>query len=66
MGFLVLDSFYFYTEFTLEFLKFTHKGTSLAIHWLGLHISIVAVTSSIPGQGTKIPHAAAHSPPSFF
>lgn len=39
MGFLILDSFYLFTEFTLKFFKFTHKGTSLAVHWLGLHTS---------------------------
>lgn len=59
MGFLILDSFYLFTEFTLKFLKFTHKGTSLAVHWLGLHTSIIVVTSSIPGQGTKIPTCCA-------
>ena len=66
MGFLILDSFYLFTEFTLKFLKFTHKGTSLAVRWLGLHTSIIVVTSSIPGQGTKIPHAAEQSPPNYF
>ena len=29
----------------------------LVIQWLGLHISPPADTGSIPGLGTKIPHA---------
>ena len=33
-------------------------GTSLAVQWLRLHTSTAGVTGSIPGQGTKIPHAA--------
>ena len=28
--------------------------------WLGLHASIAAGTGSIPGEGTKIPHAMWH------
>ena len=29
----------------------------LAIQWLGLHASTTGDMNSIPGQGTKIPHA---------
>ena len=31
---------------------------SLAVQWLGLRAFTAGVTGSIPGQGTKIPHAA--------
>ena len=33
---------------------------SLAVQWLGLHASTAGGTGSIPGQGTKIPHALQH------
>ena len=33
-------------------------GTSLVVQWLGLHASTAASTGSLPGRGTKIPHAA--------
>ena len=33
-------------------------GTSLVIQWLRLCASNAGATRSIPGQGTKIPHAA--------
>ena len=29
----------------------------LAIQWLGLHASTTGDMNSVPGQGTKIPHA---------
>ena len=32
-------------------------GNSLAVQWLGLQASTAGGTSSIPGLGTKIPHA---------
>ena len=32
-------------------------GTSLAVQWLRLHTPNVGGTGSIPGQGTKVPHA---------
>ena len=32
-------------------------GSSLAVQWLGLSASTAAGTGSIPGWGTKIPHA---------
>ena len=32
-------------------------GTSLVVQWLRLHASNARSTGSIPGQGTKIPHA---------
>ena len=31
---------------------------SLVVQWLGLHASTAGGTGSVPGQGTKIPHAA--------
>ena len=34
-------------------------GTSLAVQWLRLHASNARGVGSIPGQGTKCPHAAA-------
>ena len=33
------------------------QGTSLAVQWLRLCTSTAGGTGSIPGQGTKIPHA---------
>ena len=33
-------------------------GTSLTIQWLRLCRSNAGATDSIPGQGSKIPHAA--------
>ena len=38
--------------------KITTQGTSLAVQWLGLHASTAGGVGSIPGQGTKIPHAS--------
>ena len=35
-------------------------GTSLEVQWLRLHASNAGGTCSIPGWGTKIPHAAWH------
>ena len=35
-------------------------GTSLAVQWLRLCASNARGTGSIPGWGTKIPHAAWH------
>ena len=32
-------------------------GTSLAVQWLKLHLSMQGGEGSIPGQGVKIPHA---------
>ena len=32
-------------------------GTSLVVQWLGLRDSSAGDAGSIPGQGTKIPHA---------
>ena len=33
------------------------EGISLAVQWLRLRASTAGGTVSIPGQGTKIPHA---------
>ena len=35
-------------------------GTSLVVQWLRLHASKAVGIGSIPGQGTKIPHAVQH------
>ena len=35
----------------------TQEGTSLVVQWLGLHTPSVRGAGSIPGRGTKIPHA---------
>ena len=37
-------------------------GTSLAVQCLGLCASTAGDTGSIPGQGTKIPHAPQRAP----
>ena len=37
------------------------KGTSLAVQWLRLCASTAGGMGLIPGQGTKILHAAQHS-----
>ena len=37
--------------------RVTHK-TSLVAHWLRLQTFTLGSTGLIPGQGTKIPHAA--------
>ena len=34
------------------------RGTSLAVQWLRLHAPSAGSTGSVPGRGTKIPHAA--------
>ena len=48
-----------------EFFKIIFKikpilGTSLVVQWLKLCASNARGPSSIPGQGTKIPHLAGH------
>ena len=35
----------------------TQYGNSLALQWVGLHTSTAEGPGSIPGWGTKIPHA---------
>ena len=35
----------------------SEKGTSLVVQWLRRHASPAGGAGSIPGQGTKIPHA---------
>ena len=35
-------------------------GTSLAVQWLRLRTSAAGGAGSIPGRGTKIPHATQH------
>ena len=39
------------------------SGTSLVVQWLGLRASTAGDTGSIPGWGTKIPHASCPIPP---
>ena len=39
----------------------TELGNSLVIQWLGLHASTAGGIGSVPGWGTKIPHALWHS-----
>ena len=41
--------------------KLVPLGTSLVVQWLRLHASTAGAMGLIPGQGTKIPHAAEHS-----
>ena len=38
-------------------IKTEHVGTSLAVPWLTLRAPTAGGVGSIPGQGTKIPHA---------
>ena len=40
-----------------EEIKSNSQGTSLAVQWLRLGASTAGGTGSIPGHGTKIPHA---------
>ena len=42
---------------TGDFLKMWITGTSLAVRWMRLHASNAGGAGSIPGRGTKIPHA---------
>ena len=42
----------------LDSLLRAHLGTSLVVQWLRLCASNARVTGSIPGWGTRIPHAA--------
>ena len=41
-------------------------GSSLAVQWLRLHTSTAEGTGSIPGQGTRIPHASWLGEKKFF
>ena len=45
------------------FLNTSQPGTSLVVQWLGLCASTARDMGSIPGWGTKIPHATWHSLP---
>ena len=48
-------------RFLAQFLqKNGGKGTSLVVQLLRLHASTAGDVGSIPGQGTKIPHAMEH------
>ena len=40
--------------------KMVTLGTSLVVKWLRLHTSNAGAAGSIPGRGTKIPHALRH------
>ena len=41
-------------------------GIFLAVQWLRFYIPNAGGASSIPGQGTKIPHAVGHGKKKFF
>ena len=47
-------------------LKVSSPGTSPAVQWLRLHASTAGGVGSIPGQGTKIPHAVWGGQKIFF
>ena len=49
-------------DYPFRVFKIMFEGTSLAVQWLRLHISTARGAGSIPGQGTKIPHASAAWP----
>ena len=36
------------------------EGTSLPVQWLGLRASTAGGAGSIPGRGTRMPHAVQH------
>ena len=44
--------------FDAEKFKKRNTRTSLAVQWLRLRASTAGGVGTIPGQGTKIPHAA--------
>ena len=44
----------------LVLIRRDRTGTSLAVQWLRLRASTARGMGSIPGQGTKIPHATWH------
>ena len=46
-----------YAENYRMFLQEINEGNSLVAQWLRLHVSTAGGLDSIPGQGTKIPHA---------
>ena len=46
-----------YAEHYRMLLQEINGGTSLVAQWLRLHVSTAGGLDSIPGQGTKIPHA---------
>ena len=43
---------------SVTLIKIPSPGTSLAVQWLRLRASSAGGAGSIPGQGTRIPHAA--------
>ena len=43
--------------YSIYLVKNLPLGTSLAVQWLRLHASTAGGMCSIPGRGTKIPHA---------
>ena len=49
-----------FSESKLMYILKSIVGNSLAVQWLGLCISTVVSTGSIPGQGSKILHAMQH------
>ena len=47
------------STYARRFLRIPRTGTSLAVQWLRFYLPSTGGTVSIPGQGTKIPHATA-------
>ena len=52
----------YWHSFIIQDIKcFRDSGTSLVVQWLSPQAPSAGVMGLIPGQGTKIPHAAGHS-----
>ena len=56
----LIKMWYIYTMEYYSAIKKHVIGTFLVVQWLGLHASNARGIGSIPGQGTKIPHAIWH------
>ena len=52
--------FTFLTQINSLSSKITEKRDSLEVQWLRLHASNAGGEGSVPGWGTKIPHATRH------
>ena len=44
-------------DFVLDLKKYLLAGISLVVEWLRLHASNAGGAGSVPGLGTRIPHA---------
>ena len=62
----VLNSLRNSHRITSEIKNLQNHGTCLAVQWLKLLISNAGDAGSIPGGGTKIPHATRHSQKILF